>query len=825
MRMMHSVALQLIGAVRDARQDTVYSVRSFVSAPVFLVTSVAVMAAGIGATVLVFSFVNSLLFHSLPYPEARQIVSIVREFPGGMSKLLDGRMIALLNRHVRTLEYLAVSTPSSGLTLVLADSVHHVSAQRVSSNYFRALNVSPVMGRHPDADDERADAVVLSHSLWRQHFGGNSRVVGATVELGGRSRRVVGVMPVHFMSFPEADVWDIVAPPQEGGFNFQLIGRLAQDVTIDGAGAELRSLLVGIRETSGDVVADDVTLDVRSYQAVVGDDVAPVLAMLSVAVGFVLILACVNTGGLLAARLATRERETVTRLALGCTHGRLMRQFFVEGLLLASLGAGVGTLVAHAIVGALAGFFPGAISAPAGGEASVFGFTVGTVVAAAVLCGFGPMLYIARFRTRRNFSCGWSGPVAHRRTQQVLVAVQACLCVVLLVGTGLLVRMMIRSTNVELGFEPRNAVTAAFSMQGDAHASAGEAAAYYERVLARLESLSGLESAAVVNNLPVETGLNLPIHVPSDNCPECTTIGTDRIATVEWRYVTSEYLRVMGIPLAAGRALASMDRAGAPPVAVVNQAFVDKFFGVAAQAIGETVRVYQAVPALVDGPRRIVGVVGNVLTGGLSRPPRPMVLVPVDQVAPEFLNRIHEFFEVKWVVRTSINSERLIRDIEDVIRLEDRQIALGGFRPMEQIVADAVSGQRFRAAVLGLFGSFGLGLVAVGVYGLMWSMAASRFGEVAVRLALGATPGKISSTFMIDAMVPVGTGLVVGLGAAVVGVRLVGSVLFGVESVDVGTLVAVTGLLTVVTTLSSYCATSRASGQEIVRTLRGGQDV
>ena len=467
--------------------------------------------------------------------------------------------------------------------------------------------------------------------------------------------------------------------------------------------------------------------------------------------------------------------------------------------------------------------YPAAAFWDAAIDARVIGFALLLVVVAGALSCLAPMRGLLRSGFTASQLGGWivSMPRA-KKMQRVMVATQVAICTILLLITSVVLDMTVRLTDVRLGFDPNGVVTTAFSMQGEDGASLEGFAAYYGRVLSRLREVSGVQFAAVVNNLPLETGLNIPIHAPTENCRGCNAIGSDRVANVQWRYVTPDYFRVMGIPLVAGRGLVDGDGAGAPPVTLVNQAFMEFFYGNSqtSRRVGTTVEVYAPVPELVDDRRTIVGVVGNVVTGGLSRPAEPTMYVPVAQVPSALLTLVHGFFEVKWVVRILGDSGALIPAIEDAIRSENRRIAVGRFQAMQTIVFDFISRERFRATLFALFGGFSLLLAALGVYGLMWRVAVSRAREVAVRLALGAERARIVRGFLLQAMLPVATGGLVGVVVAIMAARSLGAFLFGTDTIDSGALVAVVGLLTLVTALSAFWATWGVATQDPAITLR-----
>lgn len=811
------MSTRLIGGLL---QDLRWGVRSLWRAPAILWPAAAVLAVGIGASSSVFSVASTVLFGPLPYPESDRLMVVVRETLRGESEYFDGRMVGVLRENVTTLEHFAASRGSPGVTLSTASGIDHVTAHRISADYFRALNVSPIAGRHPNVEDEQRAAVVLSHGLWQRRFDADRGIVGGSATVDGRPHVVVGVMPREFGSFPPVDLWTVhgLRRDERTGFNVQLIGRLKAGVSRERAAAELQTLLPAVADTVGDPadgVGSTLAIGIRPFQQVVRADSVSILLLLAAAVALVLALACVNTGALLLARASLRTREMAMRLALGCTRGRLMRQLLVESLVLASVGAAGGALAAHVGVEMLLRLYPGAAAWQARVDAPLLGFMLATAVSAAVVCGLAAAAQAARMEMRQGLRGDSKAATAPTKVRRLLVAAQVAVCVVLMLGAGLLVREVVRLSNTELGFEPRNVLTARFSTPGDVRR-------HYVRVAEELRNLPGVEAAAVANNLPVERGLNLPIYGPA---------GGRDMASVEWRYVTSDYFEAMRIPVVAGRTFGPADRTGAPPVAVVNRAFVDRFFEpvdpallrvaravnrvlvdrfvAAGSPVGHSVRLYPAIPDLVDEPRSIVGVVGNVRSGGLSRPPAPTVFVPLEQVSATLQNLMHEHYRPNWVVRTTGGTGPLLQVVTDLVRQHAPRASLSGFQPLKQVVEGAVDEQRFRAAVLALFSLFGLGLATVAVYALMHYSAASRRREIGIRIALGATRRDILLAFCRNATLLTAAGASIGLLAGVVATRLLGTLLFGVERVDPATLAGAVTVPVAAAVLATYAATWR----------------
>ena len=772
--------LQLLA---DLWQDLRLGVRMLARSPGFTVSGVVVLGLGLGAATAIASVVNAMFLRPLPYPEPDRIVNVVVYGPSGPVPVLPQAGIALLRDRSRAFSTLAGTGWSPGVNLASDHGSAYIRNLTVTAGYFRVLGVEPRIGRAFSREDEDdPSTVVLSHGVWAGHFGADPDILGTEVRLGGRLHTVIGVMPSEFRSFAEADAWTPFRPdPLAFDQNYELIGRLAPGWTALQAEAELQGLatsLLGDLEADapeGSGLPETVRVGVQPRRDVLAGASAGAVWPLTWAVGAMLLIVCANAAGLQLARAVNRRRELAVRAALGGGRGRLLRQLLTESVLLSTAGGAVGALAAVWGVRALVALQPPLAVWDVTVDAPVLAGALGLAVVSGLVFGLLPGALAVRSRPADALHGGRSGSTTGVASwgRRSLVVAQVALCTVLLVGAAVFLRTFVALSTSELGFDPANVLTARASLQGPAYGSRDAVTELYRATLSDLVRLPGVEAAAATNNLPVERGLNLQMRRMPANVLEP--------GAVDWRYAAGDYLRVLRIPLVEGRAF--------------NEAFTRRFGG-GRPVIGT--RVQMTALAIDDAVREIVGIVGDVRTGGVTAT-RPTVLVPVEQVPDDLLAGAHGFFQVHWALRTRDGGTGLIPSVERIIRDADPLLPITAFRTMDEVVAGSLAATRFSAALLGLFAAAALTLAAAGLYGIVAYAVARQTKEIGVRLALGATGGQVTARFARSGMVLVAAGSVVGLGGAF----LLGAVLRRV-SADVPPLElwAVAGVILVLGTAS-----------------------
>ena len=803
----------------DLWQDLRIGTRTLAKNPGFTTSAVLVLGLGLGAATVMVSVINAVFVRPLPFPEPDRILNVV-VFGDGPSPTIyhPQAVVALARDSSQAFAALAGSRETSGVSLASHHGSTHARSLMVTAGFFRVYGIEPQLGRAFVREDENdPSVVVLSHAVWAGHFDRDPGIVGQAVRLGGRPHTVIGVMPADFWSYGEVDAWTPFRPDPNGlDQNYDLIGRLAPGWTAAQAEAELQALAPGLSDRlrtlaelpTGEPIGSRV--GVQPHRDVLADRSQGMVWLLTAAVGAMLLVVCANAAGLQLARAVGRRQELAVRTALGGGRGRLLRQMLTESVLLSAAGGAVGVLAAAVGVRGLTATRP---------ELAIWGLAVdvpvllgafGIAIATGVLFGLLPGLLAIRGGPADAFHDSRSRSVTAARGSWMcrsLVAAQVALCTTLLVSAAGFLRTFVDLTSSDLGFEPANVLTASVSLQGPTYQSGGAASAIYRRTLDDLARVPGVEAATVASNLPVERGLNLALR----EAP-----GGPITSSVDWRYVTGDYLRVLGIPLVAGRAFGAADhRAGAAPVALVNEEYVRRV-GDGRTVIGT--RLQATVIDFDDHAREVVGVLGDVRTRGVSAT-RPTVFVPAEQVPDELLGLIHGFFPVSWALRVRANAAGLVPSVERILREADPLLSITGFRSMDEVVGGAVAATRFRAFVLGLFAAAALTLAVAGLYGVVAYAVAQRTKEIGIRLALGASGRQVTTGFALGGIALAGIGAAVGAGAAVLVAGLLRS-LTGAQPPDPWTIAGVVLLLAAVSAAATIVPARRAAGVDPMRTLR-----
>ncbi len=806
--------------VADVWQDLRIGARTLAKNPGFTVSAVVVLGLGLGAATVMVSVINAVFVRPLPFPEPDRIFNVV-VYEGGPSPSIvhPQAAVALTRDHSQAFSALAGIRTSPGVNLASDRGSLYVRNLRVTAGFFRIFGIAPQLGRAFVRDDEAAPStVVLSHAVWAGHFESDPNIVGQTVRLGGRPNTVIGVMPADFRSYEAADAWTPFRPDPNGlDRNYRLIGRLAPGWNAAQAEAELLALSVSLRDQLPPALAElpAVTPDgprpgVQPYRDVLAGRNVGMVWLLTAAVGAILLIVCANAAGLQLARAVGRGRELAVRSALGAGRGRLLRQLLTESVLLAAAGGAVGLLAGVWGVRGLVSAQPQLAVWGVAVDASTLLGSLGIALATGLTFGLLPGLLAARGKPADALHGGPSrGATAGRGTwlRRSLVVAQVALCTVLLVTVGVFLRTFVGLNASELGFEPANVLTARASLQGPDYGSAAAVSALYRRTLDELARVPGVEAAAVASNVPVERGLNLALREAPGG----------RIAgSIDWRYVTGDYLRVLGIPLMTGRAFGETDhRVGAPPVALVNEEYVRRL-GDGRPVIGT--RLQASAVDFDDHAREIVGVIGDVRTRGVTAT-RPTVFVPAEQVPDELLEPLHGFFPVSWALRTREDVGGLIPTVERVIREADPLLSITAFRSMDEVVGGAIAATRFRTFVLGLFAAAALILAAAGLYGLVAYAVAQGTKEIGIRLALGGSARQVTARFARQGIVLAAVGAALGVGGAVLVTELMRR-LTDAQPLDPWTVAGVVLVLGAVTACATVVPARRAARVDPMLTLR-----
>ena len=809
--------------------DLRFVVRSLTRSPLYTLIAVATLALGVGATTSLFSVVDSILLRPLPFPESDRLVQVERVDEDGVPDQVSWPDYVDWRDQVTGLTGLAAYT-GDGRTLGWDDQTELLDGARVSANYFDVMQVAPQLGRTFTADEDRFDgasAIIISHGLWQTRLGGVSDVLERTVVLEGETVPIVGVMPPGFQApFSPTEFWtplqddallaSVGLPTGTRTLSFlDVVGRLgnAELPVVQGS---LPALAARVDEEVGRSDADPV--QVRSLQDAVVGDVGTMLWFLLAAVGLVLLVACANVAGLSLSRTATRNRELAVRSALGASSWQLFRLVLAECAVLGLLAAVFGILVAVGLTQLVVSLAPPEL--PRVDEVSLGLRALGVAGAvgglSALLFGLGPAIVASRMRLTQAMASGSRGSSASAsalRPQRLLVMTQVAVSVVLLSAAALLANSFGRLLSVERGFDTRGILVATINPPSGAYGTAQQIDAFYGQLLERVRAIPGVASATSTYSPPL-AGNEFLTSVLTEHEPD--EAEAHWVGTV---IVRDDYFATTGTDLLSGRMFEATDELGSPPVAIVNESMAEALWP-GQDPIGQRFRFAGGLSGSADSFDRaffpdesftVVGVAGDVRRTQLSEPPRPEYYRPHRQIT--------------WVtqyvmVRSDLDTDRLIAPLRAAVRELDSRVPDPTIETLADTVHSSLAAPRFRMVLLVGFALLTGLLAMVGLYAVMSMTVARRTREMGVRLALGASPGRLLTSVMAGGGRLVVVGLVAGLVAAVLATRLISSMLFEVSTTDPLTYGAVLVSTAAVALLACYGPARRASRVDPATSLR-----
>ena len=797
-------------------QDARYAVRGLLRTKGFTAAALVTLALGIGANTAIFSVVNAILLRPLDYPEPDRILQMHRR-DSGLWAGQTGRRYMFFRDQMRSFEALA-AWRGTAFNLVTGDTAEYVNALAVSKEYFTVFGGTPLYGRVFDAAEDTTGgppAVILTNPLWRSMFNADPSVIGRSVSLGDRAYTIVGVMPAGFDSLRTTQLYVPLVPSTTGpggGSNYTVAGRLKKNVSREQANAESETVFAAYKASLPNAKFEgEFSPAFIPYQEGLSRGVRPALLAMLGAVAMLLLIACANTANLLLARASGRGREISVRAALGAGRGRIMRQLLTESVLLFVVGGALGIALAYWSVPALLSLMPAGYLPfdTVRIDRTVLGATLAVAVCTGLIFGLIPALNLSRQDLVAAFKDDGTRTTAGRQSgwwRRGLVVGEVSLCMLLLVGAGVLVQTFATLRAVDPGFDSHNLLTARMSLMGERYSTAAEVNRLYNLGLDRLRAIPGVRSAAVVNGVPIETGLNLNVDLLETPAVE--------FELTDWRYATADYFNTMGITIVQGRAFDQRDSPGAPPVAVVSEQFARSMYK-GESAIGRRIRVFKQ-----DGSIEIVGVARDLREQGLSGPIPAVMYVPVAQTHDNAIRTSHGYFQVSWVVRADALTPELARRVREELRALDPRQPVTAFRSMDEIKARAMATETFQMALLVAFATVGLLLAAAGIYGLVAYSVAQRTREFGIRMALGAARSRILASVVRQGAGLALAGVAVGTAAAMLLTRTLASMLFGVKTLDPRTVVSVGILLLLVATVASIVPAIRAVRLNPVSALR-----
>ena len=801
-------------------QDLRYAARMLARSPGFAVIAVLTVALGIGANTAIFSVVYGVLLRPLPYPDPDRILQISISYKGQLDfSDFTASEFDFWKQHSKPFSYLVART-GQGFNLTGGSESLRLRALRVSSSYFNVLGVQPAIGRSFSADEDSVtgpNVAILSYGLWKSQFGGNPQLIAKTVSLNGMPYTVVGIMPSGFESIPAADVWTTIAQVDRtvgSGMNYTLIGRLRNGTSRKQADAYLDSVRGSFLQQFRTHQISPKERPFVAFQAtplvymLALEYRTPLLALFG-AIGFVLLIACVNVANLLLARGATRAREIAVRAALGAGRSRVVRQLLTESLLLAVLGGALGVLLSYGGLRFLLGLAP--TDLPRAHHIAVDGWALGFGLAVSVLCGivFGMAPAFQASRTDLNATLKEStgrtssGP-GGQRMRGALVVAEVALSLVLLAGASLLIETFANLLHTNPGFDPHPILSVQIWPTGGEIATTQAMVNFHRNAIQRIEGIPGVQSAAVVTGgLPLELGGNVYFEFAGRK--------QGQGVSADYREITLEYFRALGVPLEQGRFFTRADTATAGHVAIINEEMAREHFP-DRTAVGEHLKADTE-------DFEIVGIVGNVRSF-LNQPAPPTVFIPNTQADIGGTKGFLGWFPASVLVRTGQNPLSVSKDVVNAIQAADSAVPIGRVQSMDEVLSTALAFQEFLMTLMSVFAGLALVLAAVGIYGVMAFLVAQRTHEIGIRVALGARPSDVWRLLVSRGMLLAAIGIVLGLVGAAGVTQLLADQLYGVKPADPLLLTIAAAILGIVALLACWIPARRATRVDPIIALR-----
>ena len=804
-------------------KDIRYGVRGLLKHPGVTGIVVITLALGIGASTAIFSVVNSVVLRRLPYRTAERIVAIQEHDPNGKrgqstsANFYDWRQQQTVFEHLS-----AIKTTTTNLAL--SDHAERIDLAQTNADFFDVFGITPQYGRLFIPQDEQAGhapVVVVSNALWQRRFGSDPSLVGKSITLDGRNYNVVGIAPPGFQYPEKTELWlpplrlvpelypdqDVTQTRRMGYLT--VVALLKPGVSLQQAAGEMETITARLRQQYPDSNNKRFNRVVSLHEHLVGDT-NKLLWLLLGAVTFVLLIGCANVANLLLASGASRQKEIAIRVSLGASRWRVIRQLFTESMLLALIGGVVGLLIAFWGVAAITKLLPADF--PRLNEIHidlrVLGFTCAASMLTGILFGLVPALQVSRSEVQeaiRETGRGAAGSRRQSRFRQALIVVEVALSVVLLAGAGLLFRSFLRLQSVDAGFVSQQVLTARLTPSGTNYANDADYAKFYNGVIEKVNAIPGVQHAGLINTLPLFKGPTSGFRV--EGRPVTTP---DKWPSVNYRVVSPDYFRAMGIPVLQGRTYTDRDNENAPLVMIVNQQLAREQFP-DENPVGKRITFGGTN---TDGQPRwfeIVGVVANVRSLELREEPTPELYFSAQQDL---------WPAMSLVVRSSVEPSSLSAAVRQAVNEVDRSVPVADVKTMDHVVSESITQPRFNLFLLGLFSAVAMILSAAGIYGVTAYTVTQRTHELGIRIALGAQVGDVLKMILGQGMAVIGIGLVAGLAAAFGLMRLLRSLLFGVGENDPLTFAAITGVLVLVALIACYIPARRATKVDPLVALR-----
>jgi putative ABC transport system permease protein len=801
------------------RSNLHYALRVLRKSPTFSVVAILTLALGIGANTAIFTVINALLLRPLPYGQPDRIVVLAGATfdAAGSWGRLSLPFFKVVEDHNRSYSAVAACIYDS-FNLAGRGEPEQLSASRVTWKFFDVLGVQPIAGRAFSQEEDQPGGkpvVMLSHKLASRLFVNAAGAVGEQITLDGQDYTVIGVLSPRFvfgLFGDERDVWapcvfdmNSITPARAalGGAYFNLLGRLRPGVGMDQAEAELRVLYQQYRQQSPGNF--DATLNLRMRVANLQEElvvnIRPTLLILSAAVGLVLLIACANVASLLLSRAIGRKKEFSIRTALGASRASLIGQLLTESVILAlvagALGIGIGyagTRVLASLNDQMADIYL---------DLRILAFAFAISIFSGILFGLAPSLQMSNADVNTGLREESRGSTRNRRqgrARTALVVVQVALSIVLLVGSGLLIRSFVRLRNAPPGFDPLNLLTMRINLPPARYTNAAKSVEFYNSAIQHVQSVPGVEAVAISTAIPTNATHSTPVLFEGQ---PLLMLGKRPIVDIQ--QISPDYKRVMRIPLLAGRMFSEHDDAHAPMVALVNQTAVRRFWPTESP-LGKKVWI-----GTMKNPFEVVGVLGDTKNNGPGAPAEAEVFMPLPQMVSPY---------VCLTVRTAIDPHTLVSAVRNQIAAADRDQPVTGVMTMEEFLETQSQQSRFATVLLGAFSGIAFILAVIGIYGVIAYSVAQRTQEMGIRIALGARKIDILRLVIGHGVALTGIGIVIGLIASLAATRLMTSLLFQTSATDPLTFLISAAIFLLVAFVASYVPARRATRIDPTSALR-----
>jgi putative ABC transport system permease protein len=796
-------------------QDLRYGLRMLLKHKGFTVVAALSLSLGIGANTAIFSLVYALLLRPLPYTEPERLVMLSEKGSSGGRAHIAYPNFSDWRERAQSFEGMA-SIRSQSFNLTGVDTPTQLRGRMVNWNFFQLLGAQALIGRMFVEEDDRYGAertALLSYETWQKQFGGEASVIGGKLLLNGDPYEVIGVLAPGFEYFQKVDLYvpiGLLLGPQSPLTNrgntmgLFALARLKPDVRLEQANGEMAGIAAQL-EREYPATNSGKSAQAEPLQDVMSEGVRESLWVLFGAVGFILLIACVNVANLLLVRIAERRNEMALRIALGAGRGRVIRQLLCESLLLALLGGAFGALVGRWALAGLLALAPDDIPhlSRVSLNLTALLFTLGVAALTSLLCGLLPALHAARTDLHASLKEGVRSIAGRDVTRKALLVVEVSLALVLLVGAGLLIRSMARVLNVELGFNPDHLLTMRINLPGEAYA-APRRLAIYDECLARVSVLPGVRSAALTHSLPIDGVQWGSVFIAADK----PAPPRDQLPNAAMIPVSANYFEAMGIRLLRGRGFTSADTAGSPHVTIINETLARRVWP-GEDPIGK--RLKQGFPEDPNPWREVIGVVANVKFYGAELGVPRQAYLPLAQ-APQP--------SVSLVVRTAGDPLQAAAAVERAVHAVEKDAPVFVIRSMDQLLGNSLAQRRLTLTLLSSFAALALLLAAVGAYGVVSHSVKQRTHELGVRMALGAQRRDVLKLVLAQGLKLTLLGVGIGLLAAFALTRWMETLLFSVRPADPLTFTVIAAVLTLVSLAACWIPARRAAKVDPLVALR-----